>query len=87
MPWQRGLCYSISTLAMSSHVDDEKNMYAGDKNAEPEVVVVASEAADTPYEPTTVRGLKPRHVQVMAISGAIGTGLFVSRVTESPVDS
>ena len=66
---------------MSGHVDDEKNIYAGEKNVEPEVVVVSSEAADTPYQPTTVRGLKPRHVQVMAISGAIGTGLFVSRVT------
>ncbi|KAF2723305.1 AAT family amino acid transporter [Polychaeton citri CBS 116435] len=26
---------------------------------------------------TTVRGLRPRHIQLMAISGAIGTGLFV----------
>jgi amino acid permease len=62
---------------MSGLVDDEKNMYAADKNLEPTVAVVASEASDSPYEQTTVRGLKPRHVQVMAISGAIGTGLFV----------
>lgn len=27
----------------------------------------------------THRGLKPRHVQLIAISGAIGTGLFASR--------
>lgn len=26
----------------------------------------------------THRGLKPRHAQMMAIAGAIGTGLFVS---------
>lgn len=25
----------------------------------------------------TIRALKPRHIQIMAISGAIGTGLFV----------
>ena len=29
-------------------------------------------------ETHTVRGLKPRHAQMMAIAGAIGTGLFVS---------
>lgn len=34
----------------------------------------------------TVRGLSPRHVQLMAIAGSIGTGLWVSEgslVTES----
>jgi len=37
--------------------------------------------ADIEYgaeQKTTHRHLKPRHVQLIAISGAIGTGLFVS---------
>jgi amino acid permease len=43
--------------------------------------VIGAAEADVEYgveQKTTHRHLKPRHVQLIAISGAIGTGLFVS---------
>ena len=42
-------------------------------------VVQVSElpASDYPDVKQTKRDLKPRHIQLIAISGAIGTGLFV----------
>jgi len=33
----------------------------------------------------TKRHLRPRHIQLIAISGAIGTGLFVSTVDKSDI--
>jgi yeast amino acid transporter len=43
-------------------------------------VVVSSDSA---YG-NTLRGLSPRHVQLMAIGGSIGTGLWVCFATPSP---
>ena len=38
------------------------------------------DGSSAPAVTQTVRGLAPRHVQLMAIAGSIGTGLWVTTV-------
>ncbi|KAJ6008211.1 hypothetical protein N7540_012187 [Penicillium herquei] len=58
-------------------IDIEKDAPASDTNLEDEISQKA-EIIDLPDQHSVVRGLKPRHTQLIAIGGCIGTGLFVS---------
>ena len=64
------------------HDDVEYKGSGGDsppENSERETIraMVDAELNDTRYSQKTQRGLKSRHIQMMAIGGTIGTGLFV----------
>ncbi|KAI3076773.1 hypothetical protein CBS147353_4711 [Aspergillus niger] len=63
-------------MASTSHPDPESGMAAGDLKSGALHEMIARDLLDERYK-VTQRGLKNRHVQLMALGGTIGTGLFV----------
>lgn len=71
-----------------SHVENEKEVFGNEKDiassSVDQVGVPEATYGDAiPIFKDTYRHLKPRHVQLIAISGAIGTGLYVSLQSQS----